>query len=143
MCVRVESETGMLTLINNKKTQRSRCVCERKDFKKEYLTECALSHPQTNQQPLGNKNLLSVIVNYKYWSLPYCSLLITPNGLTPTIRKPLTQCASVFTWTCERGRPACWRKCAIAAPFFMVPKAAAPRSTFPRWPSVCGSVSDV
>lgn len=63
---------------------------------KKYLTECALSHPQTNQQPMGNKNVLSVIVNYKYWSLPYCSLLIVPNGLPLTITKPLTLCVSVF-----------------------------------------------
>lgn len=63
---------------------------------KKYLTECALSHPQTNQQPLGNKNVLSVIVNYKYWSLPYCSLLIVPNGLPLTIMKLLTLCVSVF-----------------------------------------------
>lgn len=92
------------------------CVREREweeRLKIKYLNEWALSHPQTHQQPLGNKNVLSVIVNYKYWSLPYCSLLIMPNGLPLTITKPLTQCVSVFMRMCERGRPAYLRKYAI------------------------------
>lgn len=75
---------------------------ERERLKRKSLNECALSHPQTRQQPLGNKNVLSVIVNYKYWSLPHCSLLIMPL----TITQPLTQAASVFMQMWERGRPA-------------------------------------
>lgn len=128
------------------KTQSSWCVCEneRRDFFffKKYLNECALSHPQTNQQPLGNKNVLSVIVNYKYWSLPCCSLLIMPNGLPLTIRKPLTQCASVFMWLCERERPAYLGKYAIISLFLMVLKAPAPRqrTAFTLLPSVCSRV---
>lgn len=67
---------------------------------KKYVDECGLSHPQTNQLPLGNKNVVSVIVNYKYWSLPYCSLQIMLNGLPLTIMKPLTQSVSVCVCVC-------------------------------------------
>lgn len=67
---------------------------------KMYMDEHGLSHPKTNQQPLGNKNVLSVIVNYKYWSVPCCSLLIMLNGLPLTIMKPLTLNVSVFMCTC-------------------------------------------
>lgn len=67
---------------------------------KKYVNECGLLHPQTNQQPLGNKNVLSVIVNYKYWSSLYCSLLIMLNGLPLTIMKPLTRCVSVCPCMC-------------------------------------------
>lgn len=85
-----------------------------------YVDECGLSHPQTNQQRLGNKNVLSVIVNYKYWSSPYCSLLIMLNGLPLTIMKPLTHCVSVCTCMCvymcvreKVSMPAYLRKYAI------------------------------
>lgn len=85
-----------------------------------YVDECGLSHPQTNQQPLGNKNVLSVIVNYKYWSSPYCSLLIMLNSLPLTIMKPLTHCVSVCTCMCvymcvreKVSMPAYLRKYAI------------------------------
>lgn len=73
---------------------------------KKYEDECGLSHLKTNQQPLGNKNVLSVIVNYKYWSSPCCSLLIMLNGLPLTIMKPLTLCMCVrlCACVCERER---------------------------------------
>lgn len=67
---------------------------------KKYEDECGLSHLKTNQQPLGNKNVLSVIVNYKYWSSPCCSLLIMLNGLPLTIMKPLTLCMCVRLCAC-------------------------------------------
>lgn len=69
-----------------------------------YVDEYGLSHPKTNQQPLGNKNVLSVIVNYKYWSSPCCSLLIMLNGLPLTIMKPLTLCVCAHVYVCARQR---------------------------------------
>lgn len=138
-CVRVKTWKRILI----QEQSESQRVCESEErLKIKYLNECALSHPQTHQQPLGNKNVQSVIVNYKYWSLPYCSLLIMPNGLPLTITKPLTQCASVFMPMCERGKPAYLKKYAIISLFFMVLKAPVPR-IFPCLPSVCSYVFDV
>lgn len=83
---------------------------------KKYVFVYVLSHPQTNQQPLANKNVLSVIVNYKYWASLYCSLLIMLNGLPLTIMKPLTHCLSMCMCMCVWDKvsvPAYLRKYAL------------------------------
>lgn len=116
-----------------------------------------LSLPHTNQQPLANKNVLSVTLNYKHWASLYCSLLIMLNGLPLTITKPLTYCLSMCMCMCtacqcvcgeEMGggvnnfsMPAYLRKDALA--FFMALKAPVACSEFTCLQSVCTSACDV
>lgn len=96
------------------------------------VDECGLSHTKTNQQPLGNKNVLSVIVNYKNWSSPCCRLLIMLNGLPLTIMKPLTLCVSVcscvYVFVRERKRLYGCLFEEICCRFFMALKAPVPNS---------------
>lgn len=111
---------------------------------KKYVDECGLSHPQTNQLPLGNKNVVSVIVNYKYWSLPYCSLQIMLNGLPLNYEaiNAVCECVCVHVYVREKDCMSAYlRKYAII--FFMALKAPVPSTKFTCSLSVCSSVSDV